>query len=267
MEIVGRVSSGSKMDQIYIPKNRAGLAIGSYVLVKAIEGIADQSKESEKLYFYGLDKFSPIKIMIIKEIFKIIEKAVEKVNNIFITGSFLDNGFCFNDVDIVITSEKGGNDKELSRGVSEKIGLKTHIISLTNKELVVGLEIDPLYQLMLSRCVSKKRFVYSKKQKINYKLLDLHLLKSKSLIDNFEFLTGKDKYDLTRNMIAISLYLDKKELTTRGLDVEIVKRFGLKGVDELKHNLVEKKSFLKRYKEVYGKVFDKIMRGLERGAK
>ena len=33
MEIISRVSKGSKMDQIYIPKNRAGLTIGEYVVI------------------------------------------------------------------------------------------------------------------------------------------------------------------------------------------------------------------------------------------
>ena len=56
-EIMGRVSVGSKMDQIYIPKNRVGLASGSLVVVKAIEGI-EESKENfvrKSPFLYGFN--------------------------------------------------------------------------------------------------------------------------------------------------------------------------------------------------------------------
>ena len=36
VELIGKVSKGSKMDQIYIPKNREAIPVGSYVVVKPL---------------------------------------------------------------------------------------------------------------------------------------------------------------------------------------------------------------------------------------
>ena len=265
MEIVSRISRGSKMDQIYIPKNRSGLAIGSYVVVKDLVGAAGISKE--KLHFYGLKKVSQIKVLVIEEILKIIEQKIPKCENLFVTGSFLEEGFSFNDIDVLIVSESKVKDDLVVKEVLEKIGLKVHLIVISNKELIQGLETDPLYLMMLSRCVSKNRFVYKTEKRINYNLLDLHLLKSKSLIDNFDLLTGKEKYDSTRNLFAICLFLDEKKITSDEVDNEIIRQFRIKSVREIKQNVLDKQSFLKSYKMVYMRTFDKILRGIENGTK
>ena len=68
MEIIGKISKGSKMDQIYLPKNRFGLNPGSHVLVKEIS-----HKKEEKLFYYNIKKIEKVKIIIIKELFKLYE--------------------------------------------------------------------------------------------------------------------------------------------------------------------------------------------------
>ena len=102
MELIGRISKGSKMDQVYIPKNRSGMNTGEYVLImplrKSIEG---RKKSPFKPYFYNLKSVEPIKLHIIEEIFSMIEKEAN-AENIIITGSFLEPGFKFNDIDILI---------------------------------------------------------------------------------------------------------------------------------------------------------------------
>jgi len=62
MEIIGRISKGSRMDQVYIPKNRAGLEVGSYVVIKPVK----TEKIIEKPYFYNVEEIEPIKIKIIR---------------------------------------------------------------------------------------------------------------------------------------------------------------------------------------------------------
>ena len=52
VELVSRVSKGSKMDQVYIPKNRADFAIGSYVVIKPLETAQIAPKEEIKPLFY-----------------------------------------------------------------------------------------------------------------------------------------------------------------------------------------------------------------------
>ena len=57
MEIISKVSRGTKMDQIYLPKNRFGLNPGSYVLVREVSRI-----KQDKLFYYNIKKIEKIKI-------------------------------------------------------------------------------------------------------------------------------------------------------------------------------------------------------------
>ena len=266
MEIMGKISKGSKMDQVYISKNRRGFEIGSYVIIKPLEeGEQILKKIEEKLYFYNVNYIEPLKVEIINRIMEIIDKNMKDYQNIIITGSFLNKGFNFNDIDIIFVSKEKAdlkNTKIIGEIIEEKIKIKIHMIILNNKSLINGLLTDPLYELMLSRCVSKKRLIYKikykLKNKINYKILDLHLLKSKILIDNFDMLNGNEKYYLIRNMITIFLYLEGKKISNDKVDFEIKKQFSL-DTKEIKQNMIQKNDFLKKYKFIYNKASNKIM--------
>ncbi len=262
MEIISRISKGSKMDQIYIPKKREGFDIGEYVVIQPLE----TKKSIEKPYFYNIKSIEPIKLDIINEIFNIIDTTI-KYENIIITGSFLDEGFNFNDIDVIVISDVKLNEKNIKKSIENKIKIKVHLIIINNKTLMKGLSIDPLYQMMLSKCVSKKRFIYKIQHEMNYKILDLHLLKSEILIDNFDCLTGNEKYYLIRNMIAIHLYLQNKKISKESVDMEIKHIFTLKDIKEIKQNMLDKNSFLKKYKIIYKKIFNKIMKGIKNGTK
>lgn len=253
------------MDQIYIPKNRTGFDIGNYVVIKPLETVREE-KPLEKLYFYGVKNLEPIKLEIIHEVLTILNKYLDEYDNLILTGSFLEKGFHFNDLDILIVGNGKINREPIKEAIERKIGVKGHILTLSNKELAKGLETDPLYCVMLSKCVAKKRFLYKTKQTIDYKLLDLHLLKSKILLDNFDVLNGKEKYDLVRNVIAISLYLNENKVTVESVDAEIKRALGI-NVQEIKNNVLDKKEFLNRYKLIYDKTFSMILRGISHGSK
>ena len=262
MEIISKISKGSKMDQIYIPKNRLGFETGNYVVIRPV----DEQKPIENLFLYGVKKIEPIKMEIIKEIIRIIDKSIRNYQNIIFTGSFLDNGFSFNDIDFIIITEKENNYSSTKEEVYNKFGIKADILSLSNSSLLKGLEIDPLYQVMLSKRISKNRTFYNTKNKLNYKLLDLHLMKSKVLIDNFDILSGSEKYVLVRNMIAIYLFLEGKKLNKDLIDNEIKRIFFIKDISELRQNLIDKNKFLNKYKLIYNKTFSRILRGIQNGA-
>jgi len=262
MEIIGKISKGSKMDQVYIPKNRDGLDVGSYVVLRTLE----IKKPVERPYFYNIKFIEPIKLRIIGDIIDLIGRMVN-YKNIIITGSFLEKGFNFNDVDVLIISEKKIDKKNIVKKVENKIKIKIHLIVLNNETLMKGLSTDPLYQMMLSKCIAKKRFVYRIKPRINYKILDLHLLRSELLINNFDNLNGNEKYYFIRNMIAISLYLKYRKVNKEGVDAEIKRIFNLKNINEIKQNMLDKKVFLKKYKMEYKKIFNKIMEGIKSGSK
>jgi|SRR3989344_1271892 len=260
MEIVSRISRGSKMDQIYIPKNRHGFNIGSYVIIKPLE----ENVIAEKPYFYNVNHIEPIKLETINEIIKVIDKNCNYDNVIF-TGSFVDNGFKFNDIDILLISQNKLDVEHVKDAIENKTGIKIHIIQLTNQDLMKGLSTDPLYQMMLSKCISKKRFIYNVKNEINYKVLDLHLLKSKAMNDNFGILNGSEKYYLTRNLISLFLYADGKKVSKETVDAEIKKIFNI-SVEKIKDNMVGN-SFLRKYKEIYNKAFSKIVKSVKNDPK
>jgi galactitol-specific phosphotransferase system IIB component len=264
MELISKISKGSKMDQIYISKNRQGFSIGEYVLITPITQ-SQKTVKTKKPYFYGIKNLEPIKINVISEVFSIIEKKAN-FDNIIISGSFLDKGFCFNDLDILIVTNSKIDISNIEKSIKDLIGIKLHLIVIDNKSLIEGLSTDPLYQSMLSKCVSIKRLVYNIKPKINYKILDLHLLKSKILQDNFDSLSGSEKYYYTQNMIGIYLFLKFKKVTKEMIDNKIKELFGV-SKEEIKNNLMEEKEFLKKFKEIYNEAFDLIMEGIKNESK
>ena len=259
VELISRISKGTKMDQIYIPKKRIDFTVGSYVAIRLLETTAE---EEIKPFFYNIKHLEPIKTKIIKEIFKNLSQMI-KCDNIIITGSFLEEGFRFNDIDVILVSEEKIDTKQLVDLLGSRIGPKFHLILISNKALIKGLSTDPLYMLMLSKCVAKTRFVYGVKPKINYKLLDLHFLKSKLLTDNFDFLTGDEKYEMTRNLAAINQFISKKEVTKDKIDSAINNFFGNKTVQKLRNNLLLTKDFLKKYEKVYNDIQNKILKGIK----
>ncbi|MDO8460604.1 MAG: hypothetical protein Q7S74_05820 [Nanoarchaeota archaeon] len=262
-ELIGKISTGSKMDQIYIPKNRVGFSTGEYVIISPLKYNLGEKEGSKKLklHFYNTGKIEPIKIKIIEDVMQLIETKVN-TDNIIITGSFLDKGFGFNDIDIIILSQKEINTEIIKDKIDKLEGIKTHIILLDNNTLLQGLSTDPLYSLMLSKYVSKNRMIFKAKRKIDYRFLDLNLLKSKDLINNFDILNGKEKYYFTMNMIAILLFIEGKRLNKDLINREIERKLHVK-IKDLKENLVSR-DFLDRYKRVYDNTFNLILDKIKR---
>lgn len=266
MELISKVSTGTRMDQIYIPKKRMGFNIGSYVVVRPLQ---ETKKEfTEKPFFYNIKFLEPIKIKLIKEIFENISSIVNKYDNIMVTGSFLEKGFNFNDIDVILISDDKIDKKYLRELLKSKTGIKIHLILINSRSLIKGLNSDPLYQTMLSKCISIKRFVYSVKPRINYKILDFHLLKSKLLAENFDFLNGNEKYEMVRNAVSIALFIENKKVSKIKVDEAIGKLFGKDMSEKIKENIViDKKGFLDKYKKFYKDISSKVLDGIKNGSK
>jgi len=246
------------MDQIYLPKNRYGLMNGQYAVITPLE-TKFKEKEDFKPFFYNTKNIEPLKLMIIENIFKIIEEI--NPENVIITGSFLERGFKFNDIDIIAIKEENINIERLRKKIEFAIGIRAHIILISSKTLLLGLSIDPLYSLMLSKCISKKRIIFKIKRKFDYKILDFQLLKSKLLIDNFDILNGEEKYYLILNMMSIFLFIQDKKLSKEAVNGSIEREFNVK-IEDIKQNMVEKNKFIKKYEIIYNKAFNMIMENL-----
>jgi len=132
---------------------------------------------------------------------------------------------------------------------------------MDSKTLMAGLSKDPLYSMMLSKCVSKKRLIFNVKRDIDYKILDYQLLKSNTLIDNFDLLNGEEKYYLTLNMISILLFIKNQKLSRKVVNNEIERIFKVE-IKEIKENLLDKSQYTKKYVEIYNTTFNLIMEGI-----
>lgn len=232
------------MDQIYLPKLRPpGFAVGEMVEIRPTK------KQKRSCYTYKVSKLEPLKSLIKDEIFDYFGQ----VDNVIITGSFLEEGFQFNDIDIILIGHLQPSS-DWQKHFMDTLGIKAQFICLDRKSLLQGLQQDPLFQMMMSKYLAKKRELLHYQNKFNYKLLDLHLFKSKTLIDNFDILTGKEKYDLVRNALAIRLFLKEQTLSKEEVDQEMGRLFGKGIVEKLRNNIVEKRTFLKAFKKVYNQI-------------
>ena len=255
--IVGKISKGTLMDQVYIPKDRPiGFEIGIPVVVKPLT-----EEEEIKPIYYNIEKLGSAKVIIAQKIFSELNFA----DNIIITGSFLERGFQFNDIDILLIYNKKIDFRKVEQNLNKLFGLNFHVIALDYNTLLKGLEKDPLYQAMLSRYISKKRLIFRYKNKIDYKILDLHLLKSKPLIDNFDYLAGNQKYGMTRNMMAIFLFLNNKKISNKTIDSTIKKVLKEEPINIKENIIINKSIFLHEYKKLYKDLFKSILEGIKNG--
>ncbi|MBI3036616.1 hypothetical protein HYY73_02575 [Candidatus Woesearchaeota archaeon] len=252
--LLSRISKGTVMDQIYVPKIRApGFERGVTVAITPL-----QSKAITEIYRHHVQYLEPIKKIIVDEIFSYFEH----VDNVLVAGSFLEEGFEFEDIDTVVLTEKSIDNAAIKTHFKAALGIDIHIICLPLKELLRGIDSDPLFQMLLSRFVAKKRLLVPKDRAIKYKLLDLQLLESKTLIDGFDFLNGREKYKLTRNAVAIASFLNNKPLNASSVDNEIEHYFGEMSVISIKENIIGAE-FLLKYKIFHKKLLKRILEGVK----
>ena len=149
--LTGKISKGTIMDQIYVPKERPlGFELGAPVVIKPLV----EEKEI-KFVYYNINRLESVKIIIMQKIFSELNFA----DNIIITGSFLEKGFQFNDIDVILIDDKKIDTKKIEKNFSNSFDLNFHVIALDYNTLLKGLETDPLYQAVLSRYVAKKRLI------------------------------------------------------------------------------------------------------------
>src|SRR3989338_6612550 len=163
LQLISKVSKGTKMDQIYLTKNRAGMQPGSYVIVQEVPTL----QPSVHPVLYGVSRIEPIKMRVIQEIFTLLEKMMPP-HTCIIGGSFLNKGFNFEDIDMFIIAENILSAKYLGSTMHDKFGIAMHIVPLTPQEYEAARKAEPLLNLALSKCVSSKRLPRGNKRVIRY---------------------------------------------------------------------------------------------------
>jgi hypothetical protein len=262
--LIKKISKGSRFNQIYLQKNEGiGFEPGKSVVITPLEGII--AKEPA-IFEYNV-KLESLKKEIVKLIFKIID-SYGHYDNIIITGSFLDKGFNFEDIDIIIINPKNMEKEKLKNSIEENTGIKPHLILIDSESFNRGIRRDPLFRLIIDRYVSAKRTIFRKDREINYKLLDIYLLKNKNLIEGYDLFSIKQRKKLLRDFISIKLFSENKEVTIKNIEKEINKLFSKDIIENLFYygNNEEKHEFIAKLKKEFNKLEKHILKNVSKQA-
>ncbi|MBS3162709.1 hypothetical protein J4467_02190 [Candidatus Woesearchaeota archaeon] len=227
--LISKISRGSVMDQIYLSKNRKSLKVGSYVTIQEIK-----SPSIINPYYHNVSYIEPIKYNIIKSIFEFLEAE----ENVLVTGSFLEEGFSFEDLDLIVF----GNVSGIQEFVKSNYGIDVHIIEINSNEFNKGINTDPLFQMIASKFIAKNRIILNINNQINYKLMDLALVKSELILTNYEISSGPEKYKLLRNAFAIKRFIENKQVSKEFIDKDIENYFYNGFINDFQKNIILGKS-------------------------
>ena len=175
--------------------------VGDIVEIKLIE------KKTHLYYSKNLKKLSPFKEKLIRDIFTEIDKFKE-VKQIFVFGSFLSKDVDYNDIDIMVLSDKEIEDK-IYQDLIKKFSLKFHVISVEGNNLEESLKISPMTRSMFYYFVSNRPLSVPKETRIEKNHI-LYLLMMPEDLLKFE-LDSKVFYSNIRKLITIERFLDCKD--------------------------------------------------------
>lgn len=262
--LIKKISKGARFNQIYLQKNEGiGFEPGKSVVISPLENII--AKEPS-IFEYNV-KLESLKREIVRLVFKIVDSHGH-YDNIIITGSFLEEGFNFEDIDILIINPVNMEKDKLKDSIEQNIGVNPHLILIDSESFNKGLKRDPLFRLMIDRYVSIKRAIFRKDRELNYKLLDIYLLKNKNLIEGYDLFSIKQRKKLLRDFISIKLFSENKEVTIKSIEKEINTLFGRDIIESLFYygNNEEKHKFIAKLKKEFNKLERNILKNVTKQA-
>lgn len=263
-QLIKKISKGARFNQIYLQKNEGiGFEPGKSVVISPLEAII---VKEPSIFEYNV-KLESLKREIVKTIFKIAESHGH-YDNIIITGSFLDEGFNFEDIDIIIVNPQNLEKEKLKDSIEQSIGIIPHLILIDSESLNRGIRRDPLFRLMIDRCVSAKRAIFRKEREFNYKLLDIYLLRNKNLIGGYDLFSIRQRKKLLRDFISIKLFSENKEVTIKSIEKETNRLFGKGVIESLFYygNNEEKHKFIAKLKKEFNKLENHILKNAAKQA-
>lgn len=222
------VSRGTRFNQIYIPKEFEILIHpGDLVEVRLIESKAE-------LYFHNIKQLSNFKKELIKKIFQFLQRF--NVEQVFLVGSFLYEQVNYNDIDLVIVSDKTDkkHDEKIHEELSDEFNLKFHLLSIKKEQLDKLLRICPLTKGMFDKFISNKEFKVEQKKTIDKNHLLSLLMMPEDLLE-IE-LNSRAYYEGLRRLITIKNFLTNTSLASEKINEELKKALGDKLYPILKNN-------------------------------
>ena len=209
-KFVHKVSRGSRFNKIYIPREMSGIfEAGTLVEVRLI-------KPKDSLFYSRVIKLGEFKEKIVKETLLFLSKQKE-IKQASVIGSFLTKQIDYNDIDVLIVSEKI-NDKELYTRLAYKFGMRFHVLVIPEKRFIELSEICPLTRSMLYYSVSNKKIVMPKKR-IDKKHVNFLLMMPQDLLEIEA--ESRTFYDSLRRVFLIERFLENKSEDSLVVEVEL----------------------------------------------
>lgn len=237
---IHRVSKGTSFNQIYIPKSAEKLfKAGVLVEVKLIE--------NPVFYSNGL-KLNEFKKKLIQEIITAIQEFKE-IEQATITGSFLTSNADYNDIDIILVSEKDLSEEAYNL-LTEKFSLKFHVIALNKESFDKLIKIDPLTRSMFYYYASTESIQLPKKEIDKTHLKFLLMFPEDILALNIK---PRTYYDSLRRLIAIERFLKNQDENPLRTLEEMKASLGNELFQALKQNEPLEKEAITKVKAILSK--------------
>lgn len=253
ISFIHKVSKGTRFNQIYIPKEMQLEFLPGYDVEVTLIPQKDKIYYCENLKDTGI--LSDFKKNLIKEMLKELNNFKE-INQVFIIGSFLTQKQDYNDIDIIlITNKKEDFEKEVYNTLLEKFEMKFHLLSINQDKFKQIQEYDPIMRSMLYYFVSNKPFKLSKKTQINKEHLKFLLMMPEDLLKID--LNSRVYYDCLRRLISIENFLEKEQIDPINIEEDIKKILNIEILKDIKKDK-------EISKEIRNKIRNKIKKSLEK---
>lgn len=240
-KFIHKISKGSRFNQIYIPKEMNGVfEIGDVVEIKLL------SKKESFYYSKNIKKLSNYKENLVKGIFSSIA-SFSDIRQVFIVGSFLTSKIDYNDIDILLISDKNIESK-VYQSLTEKFNIKFHIIIVPEKRFEYLKYFCPLTKSMLSYFVSNKELTLPSENKLDAKHIKFLLMTPEDLLK--VNIGSRAYYDSIRRLITIEMFLENKPVDIFGINNKLIKIIGESLLSLVKNNETIEKEKIKFLREI-----------------
>jgi len=231
-KFIHKISKGSRFNQIYIPKEMNGIfEVGDNVEIRLL------SKKVSLYYSKNLKKLTNYKENLVKEIFSSLA-GFSDIGQVFIVGSFLTSKIDYNDIDILLISDKNIENK-VYQSLTDKFNIKFHIISISEERFEYLQYSCPLTRSMLSYFVSNKEFILPAQNKLDIKHIKFLLMTPEDLLK--VNLGSRAYYDSIRRLITIESFLENKPVDILAINNQLTKIIGETLSSMIKNNeIIEK---------------------------
>ncbi len=233
VKFIHKISKGSRFNQIYIPKEKEKeFEIGDLVEIRLLQ------KKNRLYYSKNLKRLSEFKERLISEVFRFLS-GYREIEQVFVFGSFLTMREDYNDIDILIISDKDKIDDTIYEDLADKFNLKFHLIRLTADELEKQIRICPLIRGMIYSSVSNKEIKGLPNRDINNNHIRFLLMLPEDVI-NVD-INSKMFYDSLRRTLVIKSFLKNIDISMKDVSDKIISLIG-----EHLYNKIRKNEIIKR---------------------